>query len=62
MAKTIEPPLLAPAAVPVSEQAVPATGASRFRCLPAAGEDSGEDEEWLDDDDDGFQCPCCLKR
>lgn len=35
--------------------------ASRFRCLDVAEKTTSEDDDAFEDDD-GFQCPCCLPR
>ena len=37
-------------------------GLSRFQCQALSPQPPGEDEDDLEDEEDGFQCPCCLTR
>jgi hypothetical protein len=61
MANTAGRIILTAPSLPDPERANLGAGVSRFRCLPADQEEREPDEEWMDEDD-GFQCPCCLNR
>lgn len=46
------------------DQAAPPSPAtpSRFQCLPVRPAIEDADDEAWEDEEDGFQCPCCLPR
>lgn len=58
MEKTTDPKGATPE--PVTSAPLPAP--SRFQCLPVPPDAIHTDDEELEDEEDGFQCPCCLPR
>lgn len=62
MAKMIDPKAAAPALPVFVKSSTTMETRERFQCDSLPPKTKLEDETEYDDDEDGFQCPCCLAR